>query len=63
MRSECQNCGAIVNDEDLKPIKDLMQRVEPGEPMPSGECPECGALCQPILGKLAFSRFVKGLKA
>jgi hypothetical protein len=45
--SACQDCDWRGPDEDLREIKDLHQRVEPGEPMPSGECPACGALCQP----------------
>jgi len=28
-------------------IHDIWERVEPGEVMPSGECPDCGALCYP----------------
>lgn len=44
--SECQNCGNVYPQSHLQPIKDLGARVEPGEPMPSGECPDCGALCQ-----------------
>lgn len=46
-QSQCQNCLKVWDDEDLDEIKDLEMRVESGEPMPSGECPECGALCQP----------------
>lgn len=45
---QCQNCDAIHPECALAPIQDLGQRVEPGEPMPSGECPDCGALCQPV---------------
>src|SRR3954468_5859162 len=45
--SACQNCDWRGPDEDLREIKDLHQRVDPGERMPSGECPKCGALCQP----------------
>ena len=41
----CQNCTYSTQDRDqLLPIRDIHQRVEPGEPMPAGECPECGAL-------------------
>lgn len=46
--SECQDCGGVFPQSRLKAIKDLGQRVEAGEPMPSGECPQCGALCQPV---------------
>lgn len=44
--SRCQNCDTCHPESRLLPIEDLAQRVEPGEPMPSGECPDCGALCQ-----------------
>jgi hypothetical protein len=46
--NQCQNCGKLVDDEELKPIRRIFERVLPGEPMPSGECPECGALCQEV---------------
>ncbi len=45
---ECQNCGWRGAEERLEPIEDIFQRVDPGEPMPAGECPECGALCHEI---------------
>jgi len=47
----CQDCGDQFRDDQVVPldqVKNLLERVSPGEPMPSGECPECGALCQPI---------------
>ena len=47
-KSECQNCGETFANSDLLPVTDLEQRVAPGEPMPSGECPNCGALCQQV---------------
>lgn len=47
-KSECQNCGAVHDDSDLEEIEDIHERVEPGEEMPSGECPDCGCLCQPV---------------
>lgn len=54
--SECQNCGKHWRDEQLKAIEHLSERVAPGEAMPSGECPECGAVCHlltdPYLGGL-----------
>lgn len=49
-QSECQNCGRIWPDEHLEPeIPHLHERVAPGEPMPTGECPDCGCLCQPVI--------------
>lgn len=47
MQHKCQNCDAIHGEDDLKPIKNYDERVAPGETVPSGECPECGALCHP----------------
>ncbi len=45
MTYTCQNRPFTTRDHDqLAPIRDIYQRVEPGEPMPAGECPECGAL-------------------
>lgn len=46
--SECQNCGKIHSEENLVEIKDYHLRVSPGEPAPTGECPDCGCLCQPF---------------
>jgi hypothetical protein len=44
--AECQNCDWKGTEDEVVPeIKDLWQRVEAGEIMPVGECPECGALC------------------
>ena len=44
----CDNCGQKYQREDaLEPIEDLSQRVDEGGPMPSGQCPRCGALCYP----------------
>ncbi len=48
---ECQNCNekstleALVN---VDAIPGIHERVAPGEPMPAGECPHCGALCHEI---------------
>src|SRR5512142_2728652 len=47
---ECWDCGSIWPTQGLAPIRDLSERVEEGEPIPSGECPECGALCHPVNG-------------
>ena len=46
----CENCGNLYLFSELtNPIHDLHERVAPGEPMPSGECPaaECRAVCHP----------------
>jgi hypothetical protein len=49
----CQNCEWRGPAAELKDIKDYDQRVAEGEPVPSGECPECGALCQPSFPDVA----------
>lgn len=47
--SKCQNCDLVWADSILiNPIPDLSMRVAPGEIMPSGECPACGAVCHTV---------------
>lgn len=45
---ECQNCACRWIESELQPIEDIFERVAPGEVMPAGECPSCGALCHQI---------------
>lgn len=40
----CRNCSKMWKEDELKPILDLAQRAEIDDD-PSGECPECHALC------------------
>ena len=53
----CENCDMVLAEEKTAPIKDLWERVDANEPMPAGECPECGAVCHPeeVLFNHAFS--------
>jgi len=44
---QCANCDWQGFDTDCYPVKDVLERVAPGEIMPAGECPECGAVCHP----------------
>lgn len=45
----CQNCQELWRTDQLyREIPHLFERVVAGEPMPSGECPNCHALCHPI---------------
>ena len=46
-KHECDNCDKLWAEDDLKEVEDLSMRVDPGGIMPSGECPDCGALCYP----------------
>ena len=42
----CARCGrTFPKGESLHPINDFWERVEAGDIVPSGECPECGGLC------------------
>ena len=42
----CENCDW--SGETVEPLRHADQRVAPGEPMPAGECPECGACCHEL---------------
>ena len=44
----CDNCGKIWKVDELEDIENLDNRVDPGSIVPSGQCPECGALCYPV---------------
>jgi len=46
VRHVCADCGKVFpREKPLQPIERFWQRVEAGEIVPSGQCPECGALC------------------
>jgi len=48
---KCDNCGKeYIAEEECLPPKNLWERIEPGNIVPSGECPDpnCGALCYPL---------------
>ena len=47
-KHRCDNCGEIWKADELEGIENLDNRVDPGSIVPSGECPECGALCYPV---------------
>ena len=40
----CGNCDWTGTEDDCNEIEYFSERVTPGETMPAGECPECGAL-------------------
>jgi hypothetical protein len=54
---QCQNCGCILKPEEFKDtypvIPYLLQRIDPGEPVPAGTCPYCEALVQQQAGPLS----------
>lgn len=47
-RYECQNCGRMHTEEELKPLQHAEQRVLTGDQMPAGECCECGSACHEV---------------
>jgi hypothetical protein len=48
VRHRCDNCGKVWADTEIrKEIADYFERVD-SDNEPSGECPECGALCYEV---------------
>lgn len=49
---ECGNCGWTGSEEQLgcvlADVPHLAERLDPGQTVPSGECPKCGALAYPV---------------
>lgn len=45
MNATCNSCAATWPMHELRPIQDIFERIAPGEIVPAGECPSCGALC------------------
>ncbi|AXK44051.1 hypothetical protein [Erythrobacter aureus] len=41
---ECQNCDWKGTEDQVEELQDVSERVGPGETMPVGECPKCGAV-------------------
>jgi hypothetical protein len=59
-RHRCDNCNWEGGAEELKPIRDLASRLDPGGVVPSGECPECGALAYPIKARKRWLFVLEG---
>lgn len=63
----CDDCTHICTEEDLKvhlaDVPNLAERLSPGELVPYGECPECGALIHELTaieGLTAYITIVDG---
>jgi hypothetical protein len=41
--AKCGDCGGIWRLYELRGYRDFWSRVEPGNEIPAGDCPECGA--------------------
>lgn len=39
---KCDNCSWSGTADQTGPARDLWKRMDPGGPVPAGECPECG---------------------
>jgi hypothetical protein len=56
-RHKCDNCGKVWSDTEIvEEIENLNERLDypiddPRCVVPSGECPDCGALCYPYAGE------------
>lgn len=52
--TQCQGCAAIRRADNLHVIDpvSLPERVAPGEVMPAGECPDCGAVAHVVEARL-----------
>lgn len=44
----CDNCNKVFAKVELAEAKHLAMRTDPGGVVPSGECPDCKALCYPL---------------
>jgi len=53
---KCDNCSKIFDAIDLKDIEDLSLRIDAGGIVPSGDCPDCGALCYPYTKARNFNQ-------
>lgn len=44
----CANCGWQGDVDEAKEVRNFWSRVQPGDTMPAGECPECECLVYPV---------------
>ena len=58
MQAKCDNCDKVFDADKIKVelfhIKRLPERLTPGDPVPYGECPDCGALVYVVKPKLTM---------
>ncbi len=58
---DCSNCNWTGLAPQLNEINDIAARVIPGEPVPAGECPDCGALAH-LIGTTPRGRSYRRLR-
>lgn len=44
----CQSCNKLWENSELNEMRDFWSRVQVGDIVPAGDCPECGAFCFPV---------------
>lgn len=59
-RHRCDNCQKVWTADELKDFCDIMQRLDPGGTVPSGECPDCNCFCYPYEPKKRDVEFYVG---
>lgn len=42
-RAKCANCSKVSDIDKLEAYRDFWSRVTPGDEVPAGDCPKCGA--------------------
>lgn len=52
-KAVCQNCTWTGETNKTTSVADLEMRVAPGEIVPVGACPKCGAVCH-LVGNFTF---------
>ena len=50
---KCQDCDWTGRAEDVEPLSRAWERVQPGDIMPAGACPKCGAAAMLIDARIA----------
>lgn len=63
----CADCGHTERAGNCGPINDPQQRLTAGDPLPAGECTECGSLSyvkpRPQRKRYAGTQFEAGTKS
>ena len=58
---KCQDCEWTGGRDEVESYRDFWDRVEPGDVVPAGDCPKCGAFAMLVprpLPKVTFNKFI-----